>query len=267
MPDHREFGGDRPVTVDVPEGYDPAVRVPLLVVLAGFDTPGSEELTYSGLGDLVEEAGILVVAPDGALNEAGEHFWNATDACCAGPGSDVADVAYLASLIEEISAEWNVDPARVFAFGHSNGGFMAYRLACDRADLVAAVVSVAGATWSDETACDPSQPVSVLQIHGTDDEVVRYAGGRFAAPYPGATETVATWAGYDRCTGGLAADSALLDIAEDVAGIDTSIARHEGCPMGIDVELWTIEGGPHIPDLQPEFPNTLWTWLADHPRP
>jgi polyhydroxybutyrate depolymerase len=200
------------------------------------------------------------------LNDAGEHFWNATDACCADPGSDVDDVAYLGSLIEEVSAEWNVDPARVFAFGHSNGGFMAYRLACDRADLVAAVVSIAGATWSEGTACDPSQDVSVLQIHGTDDDVVRYEGGRFAVPYPGAMETVASWAIYAGCTGGLVADPRQIDIDENVAGIDTSVARHTECPQGIDAELWTIEGGSHVPDLQPDFPSVVWAWLGDHPR-
>ncbi|HET7846180.1 MAG TPA: prolyl oligopeptidase family serine peptidase, partial [Acidimicrobiia bacterium] len=161
----------------------------------------------------------------------------------------------------------NVDPARVFAFGHSNGGFMAYRLACDRADLVAAVVSLAGVTWSETTACDPSQDVSVLQIHGTDDDVVRYEGGRFAVPYPGAMETVASWAGYDDCTGGLVADTGQIDIDENVAGIDTSVARHMGCPQGIDAELWTIEGGSHVPDLSPDFPDLVWTWLSDHPRP
>ncbi|HSO49034.1 MAG TPA: PHB depolymerase family esterase, partial [Acidimicrobiia bacterium] len=214
-----QLEGNRPASIDVPAGYDPAVPVPLLVVLASFGTPGAEELTYTGLGDLVAEEGILVVAPDGSLNDDGEHFWNATDACCADVGSDVDDVAYLGSLIEEISAEWNVDPARVFAFGHSNGGFMAYRLACDRADLGAAVVSVAGVTWSDPTACDPSHAVSVLQIHGTDDEVVRYEGGRFAVPYPGGMETVAAWATYDSCTGGLVTDPAQIDIDENVAGI------------------------------------------------
>ena len=260
------LGGSRPVSVDVPEGYDPEVPVPLLVVLASFGTPGTEELTYTGLGDLVEDEGILVVAPDGSLNDAGEHFWNATDACCADPGSDVDDVAYLGSLIEEISAQWNVDPTRVFAFGHSNGGFMAYRLACDRADLVVAVVSLAGATWSDTTACDPSQDVSVLQIHGTDDDVVRYEGGRFAVPFPGAMETVATWATYDGCTGDLVPDTGQIDIDEDVAGIDTSVSRHMGCPQGIDAELWTIEGGSHVPDLRPDFPSVVWTWLSGRPR-
>lgn len=262
-----QLGGNRPASIDVPEGYDPAVPVPLLVVLGSFGTPGAEELTYSGLGELVAEEGILVVAPDGSLNDAGEHFWNATDACCADPGSDVDDVAYLGSLIEEVSAEWNVDPARVFAFGHSNGGFMAYRLACDRADLVAAVVSIAGATWSEGTACDPSQDVSVLQIHGTDDDVVRYEGGRFAVPYPGAIETVTSWATYAGCTGGLVADPRQIDIDENVAGIDTSVARHTECPQGIDAELWTIEGGSHVPDLQPDFPSVVWAWLSDHPRP
>jgi polyhydroxybutyrate depolymerase len=255
------------VTIEVPENYDPALSVPLLLVLSGYDTPGAEGLAYFGLGDLVEGEGILVVAPTGSLNRAGQEFWNATDACCADPDSDVDDVAYLGSLIEEISAEWNVDSKRVFVFGHSNGGFMAYRMACERADLVAAVVSLAGATWKDQAACDPSQPVSVLQIHGDADSDVAYDGGTLFAEHPGAIETVSIWSGYDGCDGGLEADSVRFDVDKDLTGDDTAVARHGGCPAGIDVELWTIEGGPHVPLLQSDFPDTVWTWLAGHPRP
>jgi polyhydroxybutyrate depolymerase len=80
-------------------------------------------------------------------------------------------------------------------------------------------------------------------------------------------ETVALWSGYDSCTGVLMTDSARLDIDENVAGIDTSVARYEGCPPGVDAELWTIDGGSHVPDLQPDFHSIVWAWLADHPRP
>jgi polyhydroxybutyrate depolymerase len=60
----------------------------------------------------------------------------------------------------------------VYAVGVSNGGRFATRLACDRSDKIAAVVSVAGADGV--PTCDPKHPVSILEIHGTADQVVPY---------------------------------------------------------------------------------------------
>jgi len=268
-PEQIQFGGDRPAYLEVPTDYDHSVPTPLLVVLHGFSANGYTQLAYTGLGSLVEQEGILLIAPDGTVNSDGQQFWNATDACCDDEATGVDDVAYLSGLVEDISSVWNVDPARVFFFGHSNGGYMSYRMACDRADLVAALFSLAGATWADPAACEPSQPVSVLQAHGDADTVVLYQGGDFSiGSYPGAAATVATWAGYDGCTGALTEDTVRLDIDESLDGDDTAVARHAGCPAGIDAELWTIEAGGHIPNVnQTDFPALVWSWLSAHPRP
>ena len=64
----------------------------------------------------------------------------------------------------------NVDPYRIYVAGHSNGGFMSYRLACTHADRIAAIVSLAGATFDTPADCSPTEPVAVLQIHGTADD-------------------------------------------------------------------------------------------------
>ena len=98
-------------------------------------------------------AGFLMIAPAGTADSSGSHFWNATDACCNFENSQVDDVAYLDGLITEISAAYNVDPKRIYVVGHSNGGFMAYRMACAKADRIAAVVSVAGATFATPASC------------------------------------------------------------------------------------------------------------------
>ena len=49
---------------------------------------------------------------------------------------------------------------------------MAHRMACDHADAIAAIVSIAGATFLNPDDCAPSEPVSVLQVHGTNDAVI-----------------------------------------------------------------------------------------------
>jgi hypothetical protein len=75
------------------------------------------------------------------------------------------------------------------------------------------------------------------------------------------------WSAYNGCTGALVADEARFDVDKDLAGDDTSVARHDCCPTGIDAELWTIEDGAHVPAPQHDFPDMIWTWLADHLRP
>lgn len=263
MPDQYQFGGDRPVFLNVPSTYDNSVPTPLLVVLHGFGANAYTQLAYTKLDQLVEEQGILMVAPEGTTDQDGKQFWNATDACCDFYDTGVDDVAYISGLIEEISSVWNVDPSRVYIFGHSNGGYMAYRMACDRADLISAIVSLAGATYLDTTACDPSADVSVLQIHGTADAMVPYDGGTYA---PGAIRSTEIWAGYDGCTGQLSDNDRMLDLDTTLAGDETTVQSWGGCPSGTGVELWTIDGGGHIPAVTDDFRSEVWSFLAAHPR-
>ena len=137
------------------------------------------------------------------IDSDGNRFWNATDACCNFDRAAVDDVAYLTDVIAEIQAELAIDPKRIALVGHSNGGFMSYRMACEQADLVSAIVSLAGATFADPADCAPSEPVSVVQIHGTADDVILYEGGGpftdATGPYPGAETTAEIWATYDGC--------------------------------------------------------------------
>jgi polyhydroxybutyrate depolymerase len=262
-PTQWEFGGDRPVALHVPAGYDHREPTPLLVLLHGLGATGFVQTAYTGLGQLVDEEGILFAAPDGTVDPQGRQFWNATDACCDYYASGVDDVAYIGGLIEEISSVWNVDPARVYLVGHSNGGFMSYRVACDRADLVAGVVSLAGATWRDQAeACAPSRPVSVLQIHGDADDVILYAG---AQSYPSAEGTVERWAATNGCAGELSLAPERLELDNAVAGQDTRIERYGPCDQDATVELWTIEGGSHVPRLNANFRAAVWAWLDARP--
>ena len=71
---------------------------------------------------------------------------------------------------------YNVHPGRVYLLGHSNGGYMSYRLACDASDRITALASLAGATFKSPSKCNATEPVSVLQVHGTQDDLVPYEG-------------------------------------------------------------------------------------------
>lgn len=259
------FGGDRPATLQVPRDLDPARAYPLLVILHGYSVNGVFQQAYLGFNDAADARDALVIAPDGLVDSNGNQYWNASDACCDRDGSGVDDVAYLGGLIEEIAAAYPVDPDRVHLVGHSNGGYMSYRLGCERPDLIASFASLAGAAaFGDPATCAPDRPVSVLGIHGDADAAVPYDGG---PGVPGARDSIARWAVYDGC--GEAFDAASpLDLEATLAGAETAVERVAGCPAGVGLELWTIQGGSHAPNLaQPAFADAVWGWLADHPRP
>lgn len=260
----------RPYEVHVPPGYQAGTPAPLLVVLHGFAFEGKVQSLYFGLDNVTDPLGMLYVAPTGTTDDQGRPFWNATDACCAPPGVDVDDSRYLRAVIDEIRADYDVDDRRIFVLGHSNGGFMAYRLACDHSRLIAGVVSLAGAMTTDAAACDPSRPVSVLQIHGEADNVIRYGGGTTndadpdAAPYPGAAETVALWAGRNGCDAEPAA--ATTGPVIDEAAPAVQVAAYPNCDGDTAVELWTVPGGGHVPDLAPGATRAMVDFLMAHPR-
>lgn len=260
------FGGDRPVELEIPAAYDPAQEWPLLMVLHGYGVTAAIQTGYLGVGELVDGEGVFLIAPEGTTDATDEQFWNATDACC-GFGADVDDVGYLRSLILDVSEDYSIDASRVFIIGHSNGGFMAHRMACEASDLVTAAVSIAGMTWLDAGQCTPSDDVSLLQIHGDADDTIFYGGGTVdpsVPSYPSAVESVTRWQGYDGCTPGLNLDPVRMDLDFSVAGEETKAERFT-CPGSIGVELWTMEGVGHIPDFS-DFPGAVWPWLDAHAR-
>ncbi|HEX8952926.1 MAG TPA: hypothetical protein VF945_13815, partial [Polyangia bacterium] len=125
-------------------------------------------------------------------------------------------------------------------------GFLAYRVACEHADRIAAIVSIGGAA---PTTCKPSSPVAVLEIHGRSDDVVRVGGGKLGqgmpqlASFPSAHDTLESWARVDGCS------------APDING-------RRRCQHGA-ADLWMLPGG-HVPDLGGDFAEHLWQWLAGH---
>ncbi|AUX39854.1 uncharacterized protein SOCE26_012490 [Sorangium cellulosum] len=251
----------------MPSSYEEGTPTPLVILLHGYTASGSLQEAYFALQPLAEERGFLYAHPDGTIDADGNAFWNATDACCNFYGSEVDDSAYLRSVVEDIQARYTVDPKRIFFLGHSNGGFMSYRMACDHADLIAAVASLAGATFADPADCTPSEPVAALQIHGTADETVNYLGATFgAASYPGALETAQQWAEIGGCDTD-PTEGPTLDLDSGLAGDETTTQAFTGCDPGGHAELWSIEGGTHIPTLGPDFAPAVIDFLLAHPKP
>jgi polyhydroxybutyrate depolymerase len=263
------LGGDRPTELIVPSSYDPSVPTPLVILLHGYSASGFVQDSYFGLSKIAEERGFLYAHPDGTVDAHGLHFWNATDACCDFGKTGVDDSAYLRGLVEEAQSRFNVDPKRIYFLGHSNGGFMSFRMACDHADLVAGIASLAGAMPLDPPLCDPVAPVHVLAIHGDADDTIFYEGADIGgAGYPSAQESVDQWVALDGCDTTPDATAPNMDLVGDVAGAETSVIRYEaGCQPGGEVELWTMVGAGHVPNLSAEFSPSVIDYLLSHPKP
>lgn len=257
----------RPYAIKVPSGYDRNTPTPLLLLLHGYSASAALQDFYFGTSALADRKTFLLAMPDGTLDADNALFWNATDACC-GFGADVDDVAYLGAVLSDVQAHYNVDPRRIFVLGHSNGGFMAYRLACELSQRIAGIASLAGAMWNDASRCQPTAPVAVLQVHGTADATIAYRGGsELGVAYPSAAQSVASWATKNGCDGGLTETQLPRDFDSRVAGAETRVERHGGCRDNGAAELWTIMDGRHIPSLQPGAVESMYDFLAAHPKP
>ena len=255
----------RPAMLYVPPSRPAGLPTALVVVLHGYTGQAAGAVDFFGLRTLADQRGFVILAPQGTTDTEGNTFWNASAACCNFHGSNVDDSGYLSRLVAKAVATQGLDPARVYMVGHSNGGFMTHTFACEHADQVAAVASLAGALDT-EPHCTPSVPVSVLQVHGTADDTISYAGGEIAGrPYTSAAKTVALWREVDHCSGD-ARPGDRLDADAAVAGEDLRQTTWTGCRTGAEVSLWTITGGTHVPTLTPAFTVALFDWLEAHQR-
>src|SRR5262249_45644628 len=126
--------GPRPASVYVPAAA-PNEALPLVLLLHGYGSTGSELEGIMRFGAVAESKRFLYCFPDGTKDKNGAQFWNASEACCDGFDTGVDDSGYLQGLIEAIGTRFPLDRKRVFVVGHSNGGFMAYRMACEHSDI------------------------------------------------------------------------------------------------------------------------------------
>lgn len=261
-PPPEQLGGDRPAALRVPDAYDGWQAMPLVVLLGGFWNLASDLDGWLDMSGRVDTDEFLLLLPDGTIDPDGAPFWNATDTCCDFYGSGVDDAGYLRGLIDEAVARLSVDTDRVVLLGHSNGGFMAYRMACEPDSPVTALVSIAGSGWLDPDDCEASHPVSVLQVHGELDDVVLFDGD---ADAPGALELLARWAERAGCSGGLQEDPARREYADEGIENETIASSYGGCAAGLAVDLWLMEGSDHYPEFRAGFAAAALDWLFTHP--
>lgn len=236
-------GMERAFAVYVPVSHRPERAQPLVLAFHGgggsMHTMARDSL-YGLLGQS-ESSGWIVAFPNGHSRLPGGRLatWNAGLCCGAARDKGVDDVGFARAVVAEVQRRVHIDPQRVFATGMSNGGMMAYRLACEASDLFRAVAAVAG---TDGTAsCQPGRPVSVFHIHARDDDRVLFNGGSGSsssthADFVSVPATVDKWARLNRCTG--PAQRVL-----ERPGVTCEV--RSDCQAGVEVRLCVTDTGGH----------------------
>ena len=250
--------GERRYLVLDPGAPDPSAKRPVVILLHGHGEEAAAVLGRASFGGytprdwakLAEREHLLLVAPEGVKGSDGKVAWND----CRGDATTNAttdDVGFIGALIDKAVADFRVDPQRVYVFGFSNGGGMAYRLGIELAPRLAAI-GVQSALMPARSRCAaPTRPVSVFILHGTSDPIAPYAGGevgnwltRGRGSGLSAEATVAAW----RTVDGLADAPATFRFPRLRADDPTTATRllWGGDPAGVQVEFLRIDGGGHV---------------------
>ncbi|MEO7443543.1 MAG: PHB depolymerase family esterase [Acidimicrobiales bacterium] len=227
-------GSSRGYRLFSPPSLRPDKPVPLVLALHGGGNTAESLVETTQLDRAAAAHGFVVAYP-----EAAGSVWNGGFCCTGGRGSAAGDLQFLDQVITDVSTVRTIDAARVYAVGVSAGGVMSYRLGCDLAGRIAGVGSVAGSMLLDD--CLPTRPVSVIEIHGTADGVVPFAGGKVlsdrvaTAPAPASVAVVGRWAALDGCP------------APPVIRIEGPVTTTTwtGCAGATSVRLVAVQDGGH----------------------
>jgi polyhydroxybutyrate depolymerase len=264
-------GRSRAYIVHVPPRLGSSAAVVLAFHGGGGEAAGFQ--SYAGLDAVADREGFVVVYPYGnGVLPRRLLTWNAGDCCGFALNQQIDDVGFAVALLDDLAERVPLDPARVYATGHSNGAMMAYRLATERSDRFAAVAPVAGAMSVDGP---PSRAVAVLHIHSVDDPRALYEGG-LGPPFPGTDvrsqhrpveSSLAAWVRQNGCTGEPRVAETRTGAPRTVnEGQTATLLTWDRCSSGRPVAHWKLTGvghswpGNEVSELREELsgaPTTL----------
>jgi polyhydroxybutyrate depolymerase len=250
---------------------------PLVIVLHGSAGDASSIEHQSGMDSLADAQRFLVAYPNGTGGEFGLYpsDWNA-GTCCGGAYRDnIDDLGFITALIKMVAAHLPLDTRRVYVAGFSAGGYMAYHVGCQLAPSVAAIGVVSGSLADD--ACNPTKPMPLFAVHGTDDPEVSYLEDAPQPPGPipplaaGLPPSVQFWTALNGCNA-KAAKGTTTTASPAVVQVNLT-----SCLVA-DVDFYTVQGGTHgwpggpdAPGSQPPMNGLkasvlMWQFFIAHVR-
>ncbi|MCA9887756.1 MAG: esterase [Anaerolineae bacterium] len=233
-------GMDRSYLAYVPDTL-PEAPVPVLIGLHGGGGHAQQFMESTGFNDIADARGFIVIYPDGI-----DRTWNdGRD----GPDPNVQarllidDVGFIEMVLDDVAANYHIDPERVYATGISNGGHMSFRLACDISDRIAGIAPVAALVPANIT-CEPPNPVAVLLMNGTEDPLVPWEGGTLLGDRGedlSTWESMALWAGINGCSQDISTEILPNRVLRDLTV--TQVHTYQGCDA--PTVLYEVGNGGH----------------------
>ena len=180
---------------------------------------------FYGLNNLADDEGFLIAYPQAMIREKGDPYWEPGD---VGPDIAINDVMFAQRLVSDVATKLQVQVEKTFAVGFSNGGMMAYDLACTAADVFDSVAIMSGVRL--DGACDESISKSVLHFHGSDDSVIPLDG---SGDFPSVYSSIDFWVEQNQIPEG-------SEISSVLNGGDVTLERHVGGREDTEVNLYVI---------------------------
>lgn len=241
-------GMERNYLVYLPPGFQDKGAMPVLFNIhgGGGTARGCIGLTFGRFNELADEHGFMVVYP----NAIQKNWADGRKEHLKPIHKDVDDVGFISEIVSELKANYSIDNNRIYTSGMSNGGFMSSRLLCDRADIFRGGAVLTATISSDYIkSCNPSRPVAVIVMNGTDDKLIPYDGGQVRVLGQNRGSVVSTdayiefWQKKNGCTSQNPVKHFPNTNKED--GTTVSLFSYGNCSPGGALALYRIEGGGH----------------------
>ena len=230
-------GVNRTYQIYIPAIYNSSQPVPLVFNLHGYTSNATQQAFYGNFKPIADTANFILVHPEGSIQPGttNTQFWN-----IGVIQGGVDDVDFIETLIDSVSAHYNINHRRIYSAGMSNGGFMGYMLACE-SNRFTAIGSVTGSmTLPMYTSCNPARAIPTMQIHGTEDPTVAYNG---SAMNQGVEDVVNLWVGKNNCGTTPVISAVPNTVTSDGATAERYL--YTGGTNGHTVEFFKVTGGEH----------------------
>ena len=271
--DHRYLfekdGYERSYELHVPAGYTGTSAVPLVLDFHGIYMNAEIERKTSGFKALSETGGFIVVYPEGIdtmgttiITETGigARSWNADTVGLQWYSwanlTDVDDVDFSVKVVDEVKRQLNIDQARVYVSGLSQGGSMALLCAHERGDVFAAAAVVSTALLKLLPDYNPQRPIAVANFHSYEDLTVPYYGNILTA-LPPIEDTARRWAVVNGCD---YANPTVTILGYPDAGnptIPEKITIYGGGDNGVEVRMYSLHTSSDYGDAHVLYRSNL----------
>ncbi|NIM96475.1 MAG: polyhydroxybutyrate depolymerase [Anaerolineales bacterium] len=250
--DHEEL--TRTYIVHIPPQAEEGKALPLVLAFHGGAGNANGTKWYYLMDAIADRDGFIIVYPNGT-GRFSEYLltWNAGTCCGYAMENQVDDVSFVLALLDDISERTPIDQDRIYATGLSNGAMMAYRLAVEASDRIAAIAPVGGAMMVDEFA--PTRPVPVMHVHSIDDHRALYAGGLgppnpltgVQVDHPHVEDSLNSWIVYNGCPQSPIIEPTIYgEQGTQDEGHSATKLIYGPCNEGSEVVIWKLTGAGHV---------------------